>query len=129
NWEIVTVIEYISVAGKVIPPMYIYKGGKYILGAHAGVQAKEQAIFAWSSKGLTNNESGLNSSTKQQLCILVLDGHGSHLRYPCFDFCLKRNIHPICLSEHSIHILLPLDVGFFGNLTACYITKLDLWIR
>ena len=57
--KIVTVIECISAAGTIIPPMYIYKGGKHILGWHAGVQAKEQAIFAWSSKGWTDNELGL----------------------------------------------------------------------
>jgi hypothetical protein len=32
NREMDTVIECISVAGKVIPPMYIYKGGKHVLG-------------------------------------------------------------------------------------------------
>ena len=36
--------------------MNINKGGKYILGWHGGVQATEQAIFAWSFKGWTNNE-------------------------------------------------------------------------
>ena len=46
NREMVTVIECISAAGTVIPPMYIYKGGKHVLGWHAGVQAKEQATFA-----------------------------------------------------------------------------------
>jgi hypothetical protein len=39
--------------------MYIYKGGKYLLGWHAGVQDKEQATCAWSTKGWTDNEMGL----------------------------------------------------------------------
>jgi hypothetical protein len=39
--------------------MYIYKGAKHILGWQAGVQAKEQAIFTWSSQGWTNNALGL----------------------------------------------------------------------
>jgi hypothetical protein len=55
----VTVIEYISGASTVIPPTYIYKGGKHVPGWHAGVQAKEQATFAWSSKGWSDNELGL----------------------------------------------------------------------
>ena len=32
NREMVTVIECISADGRVIPPMYIYKGGKHLLG-------------------------------------------------------------------------------------------------
>ena len=59
NREMVTVIECISAAGMVIPPMYIYKGGKHIQGWHAGVQAKEQATFGWLSKDWTDNELGL----------------------------------------------------------------------
>jgi len=55
----VTVIECIAADGRVIPPMYIYKGGKHLLGWHAGVQDKEQATFAWSTKGWTDNELGL----------------------------------------------------------------------
>jgi len=59
NCKMVTVIECIAADGRVIPPMYIYKGGKHLLGWHAGVQDKEEAIFAWSTKGWTDNELGL----------------------------------------------------------------------
>jgi hypothetical protein len=51
NREMVTVIECISADGRVIPPMYIYKGSRHLLGWHTGVQDKEQATFAWSTKG------------------------------------------------------------------------------
>jgi hypothetical protein len=49
NCKIVTVIEYITTDGRVIPPMYIYKGGKHLLEWHAGMQHREQAIIAWST--------------------------------------------------------------------------------
>jgi len=39
--------------------MYIYKGSRHLLGWHAGVQDKEQATFAWLTKGWTDNELGL----------------------------------------------------------------------
>jgi len=52
----VTVTECIAADGRVIPPMYIYKGGKYLLEWHAGMQDKEQATFACSTKGWTDNE-------------------------------------------------------------------------
>jgi len=59
NRELVTVIECISADGRVIPPVYIYKGSRHRLGWHAGVHHKEQATFAWSTKGWTDNVLGL----------------------------------------------------------------------
>jgi hypothetical protein len=56
NREMVTVIECVSAAGKVLPPMYIYKGSVHLMGWHAGVEAEEQATFAWSPKGWTDRE-------------------------------------------------------------------------
>jgi len=52
----VTVIERISADRRVIPPRYIYKGSRHLLGWHAGVQDKEQATFPLSTKGWTDNE-------------------------------------------------------------------------
>ena len=51
NHDMVTVIECIAADGRDIPPMYIYKGGKHLLGWHAGVQDKKQPKCAWSTKG------------------------------------------------------------------------------
>jgi hypothetical protein len=59
NREMVTVIECVSAAGKVLPPMYIYKGSVHLMGWHVGVEAKEEATFAWSPKGWTDRELGL----------------------------------------------------------------------
>ena len=53
---IVTPIECIVVDGRVIPPMYINKGSRHLIGWHAGMQEKEQATFAWSTKGWTDIE-------------------------------------------------------------------------
>jgi uncharacterized protein (UPF0179 family) len=56
NRKTVTVIESIATDGRVIPPTYIYKGSRHLLGWHAGVQDKEQATFARSTKDWTDNE-------------------------------------------------------------------------
>lgn len=53
-----TVIECVSAAGKVLPPMYIYKGSVNLMGWHAGELAKETAIFAWFPKGWADRELG-----------------------------------------------------------------------
>ena len=46
NRELVTVIECVSAAGEVLPPMYTYKGSAHLVGWQAGVVAKETATFA-----------------------------------------------------------------------------------
>jgi hypothetical protein len=57
--EMVTVTEFFGADGRVIPLMYIYKESRNLLGWHAGMQDKEQATFAWSSKRWTDNQLGL----------------------------------------------------------------------
>jgi len=59
NREMVTVIETVSADGRVLPPMFIYKGSAHLMGWHAAVQNEEKATFAWSSKGWTDRELGL----------------------------------------------------------------------
>jgi len=55
----VTVIETVSADGRVLPPMFIYKGSAYSMGWHAAVQKEEKATFAWSPTGWTDRELGL----------------------------------------------------------------------
>jgi len=60
--EMVTMIECISADGCVLPPIFIYKGTKHLLGWYADVKKDldaGKATFAWSTKGWTNNELGL----------------------------------------------------------------------
>jgi len=155
NLKMVTVIECIAADGRVIPSMYIYKGSRHLLQCPAGMQEILQATSAWSTKGWTDNELELELveqkfeqytikmivpcdwppvhadyySVKDKRYIEILDGHGSHLTWQFFDFCLKRNIHPICLPAHSTHIFQQLDVGLFGLLLCCYSNELDIWVR
>jgi len=57
--EMVAVIETVSADGRVLPPMFIHKGSAHLMRWHAGVQKEEKATFAWSPKGWTNRELGL----------------------------------------------------------------------
>ena len=53
-------------------------------------------------------------------CLLVLDGHGSHLT-PEFDrICEESHIIAICMPPHASHLLQPLDVGCFSVLKRVY---------
>ena len=53
-------------------------------------------------------------------CLLVLDGHGSHLT-PEFDkTCSENKIIPICMPPHSSNYCQPLDVSCFSPLKKAY---------
>lgn len=53
-------------------------------------------------------------------CLLVLDGHESHLT-PEFDrICEGNDIIAICMPPHASHLLQPLDVGCFSVLKRLY---------
>ena len=45
-------------------------------------------------------------------CILVLDGHGSHITIDVIEFA-KLSVYLLCLPSHTSHILQPLDVSVF----------------
>lgn len=54
----ITVLEGISASGELLPPMIIDKGKAHYMGWHAYVSENDEAYFAFSDKGWTNNELG-----------------------------------------------------------------------
>ena len=57
---------------------------------------------------------------REDIVLLILDGHGSHLT-PQFDqLCNQNNIVPICMPAHLPQLLQPLDVGCFAVLKRTY---------
>lgn len=64
NREIITVIETVSAAGVVLPPMIIYKGQAHYKGWTALVQAGDRAFFAISDKGWTSRSIGIEYMTR-----------------------------------------------------------------
>ena len=58
--EIITIIETISAAGVLLPPMIIYKGQGHYKGWTALVQAGDKAFFAISNKGWTSQSIGVD---------------------------------------------------------------------
>ena len=62
--EIITVIETVSAAGVLLPPMIVYKGQAHYRGWTALVKAGEKAFFAISDKGWTSRSIGLEYLTR-----------------------------------------------------------------
>jgi len=127
----------------------------HLMGWHTGVTSQQEATFAGSKKGWTDQELRLDgkkrnsqeytkdmyvqpnlcpanadsNSAKGEPQIPILYGHDSYLTWQFFDYCLKYNIHPMCLPSHSTHILQSLDVGLVGPLQHAKSEELDTWMR
>ena len=55
-----------------------------------------------------------------QYCLLIVDGHASHVSTEFIKFTRANKIICLCLPPHSTHLLQPLDVGVFGPLKQNY---------
>ena len=47
-------------------------------------------------------------------CLLLYDGHSTHVTFDIIDSARKENIHLFVLPPHSSHCLQPLDVSVFS---------------
>jgi hypothetical protein len=131
NREWVTTIECIRASGSVIPPLFIFKGKKFPEHLRPYLLLNQKGThLTMSENGWTTNTIGLwwlkhhfipNIGTRVgKYCLLVLDGHGSHLT-PEFDqVCEENQIIAICMPPHASHLLQPLDVGCFSVLKKLY---------
>jgi hypothetical protein len=52
-------------------------------------------------------------NTSGKLCLLIYDGHSSHITSDMVEMVAANNIHLFCLPPHTTHRLQPLDVGIF----------------
>ena len=135
NRELITVIETICGDGSVLPPLVIYKGAKCYMGWFQLLDEDSEAgdyVFAISPKGWINRKLGMewlkhfDRVTKPRItmtspyCLLIIDGHDSHVTLEFVKYCDEADIKPYCLPPHSTHLLQPLDVGLFSPLQKAY---------
>jgi hypothetical protein len=131
NCEWVTSIECISSTGWALPPCIIFKGKVHIEGWYEDPQLPLNWRFEVSDNGWTTDQIGLCWLQKifipetinritGRYCLLILNGHGSHLT-PEFDQIYSENdIIPIYMPAHSSNNLQPLDVSVFAPLKKAY---------
>src|SRR5436309_964019 len=83
--------------------------------------------FACNTKGWTSNTHGFEWLRKYfepvtrekangQMCMLICDGHDSHISAAFIYHCMQNDIVLLLLLSHSLHLMQPLDVGIFGLL-------------
>ena len=129
NQEWVSLIECVSMDGRILAPWIIFKGKQQKAAWYDFLP--EGAHIALSENGWNNNEIGLQwiqncfepQSRKTQkglYRLLVLDGHASHINTQAIEFCEAHKILLLCLPPHTTHLLQPLDVGIFAPLACAY---------
>jgi len=130
--EMVTLVEAVTAHGYIFPTFLITKGKVHTYGSFGNLtpeDVKEQARFAKSPKGWTDDELGYYWLTEvYEPCsrkfirpgekrLLILDGHTSHVNVEFCEFCKAHDIVLFCLPPHSTHLLQPLGVGLFAPLS------------
>jgi hypothetical protein len=140
--EWVTTVECISAAGKVIPPLVIFKAqGAFQL---SWVPEKDPLVkdytFCRSPSGWTNNytsykwlkdvfEPNTCPTDPDQWRLLIVNGHGSHMKARFVAYCMAHKVELMVLPSHTSHLTQPLDVGIFGPLKAAMGCEVDKAIR
>jgi hypothetical protein len=140
--EFVSLLACICADGTAIPPALIYQGTSGDLQdtwLEDFDHSSDQAYFATSEKGWTNEDLGMkwleifDRHTKEKAGnsrrLLLVDGHSSHVNLRFIDYCDKNNILLVVLPPHSTHRLQPLDVGIFSPLAHAYSQEIDQLIQ
>ena len=58
----------------------------------------------------------LNKNEIEKPCVLLFDGHNSHLTFQAVRICQENDIIIVCIPPHTSHALQPLDVGLLRPL-------------
>lgn len=137
--EFISLLATICADGSALPPALIYQGDSYDLQdswLEDYNSSSDEAYFAVSKKGWTNEDLGLSwlskifepATTKKAgngRRLLIVDGHSSHVNMKFINFCDNHNIILAILPPHSTHRLQPLDVGIFSPLSTAYSNQIN----
>ena len=139
--EWISVVECISMDGRAISPLIIFKGTT-LCDLWWPNSVDETWKFSCQPNGWSSNHHGLEwfircfepatraiADDGKKPRILIFDGHDSHLTSSFLLHSIEHNIHLLMLPAHTSHLLQPLDVGVFGPLKAAMSKCLDQLIR
>lgn len=120
-----TAIECVSVDGRVLRPVLIFKG-KTVQQQWFIPEEVPDWIFTAAKSGYTTNEIGLawlkqvfipeSQPEGDEWRLLILDGHKSHITDEFMTTAYENKIWIHYLIPHSSHIFQPLDITVFGPL-------------
>ena len=124
--EWIIAIECINVIGVVILLLIIFKT-KYTNTAWIPVNTPANWQFSTSNSSWTSNSYGyewliiiFEPLTRpidcMQHCLLIMDGHSSHIIANVIAFCMQNVVNLFIMLPHCSHLLQSLDVGVFAPL-------------
>ena len=123
NRDLITAVECVSAAGKVISPMFILPGVLHQQAWFTNIDIDDDYFLATSSTGYSNNilnakwirhfHTQTVSRQREVWRLLLLDGYTSHCTYKFITYCDAQKILPFNLPPHATHLLQPLDVVLF----------------
>ena len=132
--ETVTVVACTNATGTTwIPPMILYKG--VYEKKEFGDDLPTGSTFYMTPKGYIMTEvfykflRHFNQYRSSGNCLLILDGHGSHLDESTLTVAEELGITILCLPAHCSHELQPLDKSFFKPLKVYWNQALDTFRR
>jgi hypothetical protein len=136
--EWITSIECVSASGVTLPPALIFKGGN-LNSEWIPDDIPSDWTFTISNKGWTNDTLGFEwlktlfepftRQFRNSRCLLLIDGHSSHITSRYIAFCITHKIDLFCLPPHSSHLTQPLDLSVFGPLKTALTLEVDRIFR
>ena len=133
--QLVTVICSMNATGSYTPPMFVFP--RKNLRESLMVGAPPGSVGELSDSGWTNDQIFIKwlahfasnvGCSKEQRCLLILDGHGSHKTLAAINFCRENGIDMIALPPHCTHKMQPLDRTFFKPVRSAYNSRCDNWM-
>ncbi len=133
NRDWVSLIECVSLDGRVLPPWIILKGKQI---QKAWKEVLKTGEICRSENGWTDNLIGFEwlqncfdqetkACQKGEYRMLLVDGHASHITTAAIQYCINHRIILLRLLPHTTHLLQPLDVGVFAPLATAYISHVQ----
>ncbi|RVE40239.1 hypothetical protein evm_015111 [Chilo suppressalis] len=121
--SLTTVVNCAS--GNYVPPFFIFKTKR--MNPLLMKQSNSNMIASISDSGWINEELFVqwlhhfkSFTSADNVILLVLDNHESHISLAAYNFCKKNFIHVITLPPHTSHKMQPLDLTFHGPLKTAY---------
>lgn len=125
--ENVTIVSCCNAEGTFLPPYVIFKGvykrKKWVEEMPRGsvVAMNRKSGYIDADIFLDWFQNHFIPRKNAGKCLLILDGHASHMNNPhMLDVAIKNDVILLCLPNHTTHYLQPLNKSFFCSLKAKY---------
>ena len=131
-----TVLPCYNASGYYLPPLIIYKGKRLTDGLTKNMPAGTRVVM--SDTGYMNKEVfqiwlehfKMNLQEPNSPALLILDGHGSHVKaIDGLKFAERNNISIVCPPPHTTHWTQPQDRSYFKPLKSNYAHECRKFMR